>query len=46
MLHHLDIMDARMYDMNKAIGDTKEGKFSERIRSLDNISIYKSYLNK
>lgn len=46
MLHHLDIMDARMYDMNKALGDTKEGKFSERIRSLDNISIYKSFVKK
>ena len=46
MLHHLDIMDARMYDMNKALGDTEEGKFSERIRSLDNISVYKSSVNK
>ena len=46
MLHHLDIMDARMYDMNKALTDTEEGKFSERIWSLDNISIYKSFINK
>ena len=46
MLHHLDIMDARMYDMNKALADTEEGKFSERIWSLDNISIYKSFINK
>ena len=46
MLHHLDIMDARMYDMNRALADTKEGKFSERIRSLDNISVYKSFINK
>ena len=46
MLHHLDIMDARMYDMNKALRDTEEGKFSERIWSLDNISIYKSFINK
>jgi len=46
MLHHLDIMDARMYDMNKALTETKEGKFSERIRSLDNINIYKSFINK
>ena len=44
MLHHLDIMDARMYDMNKALTDTEEGKFSERIWSLDNISIYKSFI--
>ncbi len=46
MLHHLDIMDARMYDMNKALKDTAEGKFSERIWSLDSISIYKSFINK
>lgn len=46
MLHHLDIMDARMYDMNKALGDTEEGKFSERIRSLDNINVYKGFVNK
>ncbi|MCB2300619.1 3'-5' exoribonuclease YhaM family protein [Clostridium tagluense] len=46
MLHHLDIMDARMYDMNKALTDTAQGKFSERIWSLDNISIYKSFINK
>lgn len=46
MLHHLDVIDARMYDMNKALGDTEEGRFSERIWSLDNISIYKSFINK
>jgi 3'-5' exoribonuclease len=46
MLHHLDIMDARMYDMKKALTDTEQGKFSERIWSLDNLSIYKSFINK
>lgn len=46
MLHHLDVIDARMYDMNKALGDTEEGRFSERIWSLDNISVYKSFINK
>jgi len=46
MLHHLDIMDARMYDMNKALGNTKDGKFSERIRSLDNINVYKSFVKR
>lgn len=46
MLHHLDIMDARMYDMNKALLDTEKGKFSERIWSLENISVYKSFVNK
>lgn len=46
MLHHLDIIDARMYDMNKALGDTAEGRFSERIWSLDNVSVYKTFLTK
>lgn len=46
MLHHLDVIDARMYDMNKALGDTEEGKFSERIWSLDNLSVYKSFINR
>lgn len=42
MLHHLDILDARMYDMQKALNDVKEGEFSEKIYSLENISIYKA----
>lgn len=42
MLHYLDIMDARMYDMKKAIESADAGSFSERIRSLDNRQIYKS----
>lgn len=44
LLHHLDIIDARMYDMQKAIRDVKKGEFSEKIYSLDGISIYKSIL--
>lgn len=42
LLHHLDVMDARMYDMKKAIDDTEEGRFSERVWSLNNLSVYKS----
>lgn len=42
LLHYLDIMDARMYDMNQAISNTETGKFSERIWSLENRSVYKS----
>lgn len=44
LLHHLDMIDARMYDMKKALGDTEDGKFSERIWSLDNLSVYKSFV--
>lgn len=42
LLHHLDMIDSRMYDMNKALNETNVGCFSDRICSLDNISIYKS----
>ena len=53
MLHYLDVMDARMYDMKKAIKETKENEFSERIWSLDSRRIYnhgmyeknKNYMN-
>ncbi len=44
MLHHLDVLDARMYDMHKAIKDVKPGEFSEKIFSLDGINIYRSIL--
>ncbi len=45
MLHYLDIMDARMYDMKKASESCEPGEFSERIRSLDNRNIYKPSWN-
>ena len=41
ILHYLDTMDARMYDMQKAYENCEPGTFSERIRSLDFRSIYK-----
>lgn len=40
MLHYLDVLDARMYDMKKALNETKEGEFSERIWSLENRRVY------
>lgn len=42
MLHYLDNMDAKMYDMKKALEDTEEGKFSDGIWSLDKRRIYKA----
>lgn len=45
VLHMLDVMDARMYDMKKALGNTKEGEFSDRIWSLENRRVYKQNLN-
>ncbi len=44
MLHHLDVLDARMYDMKKATKDLKPGEFSEKVYSLDGINVYKSLI--
>lgn len=41
LLHHLDMIDARMYDMNRILGETESGSFSERIYSLEGRKIYK-----
>jgi 3'-5' exoribonuclease len=41
ILHYLDIIDARMFDMTKASKETKGGEFSDRIWSLENRRIYK-----
>ena len=40
VLHYLDILDARMYDMEEAVAHTEPGGFSERIWTLDNRRIY------
>lgn len=40
ILHHLDIIDASMYDMEKALGETQKGEFSERVWSLHNRQLY------
>ncbi len=40
VLHYLDILDARMYDMEEALSVTVPGGFSERIWTLDNRRIY------
>lgn len=41
LLHYIDVIDARMYDMKKVIDTLEDGKFSERVFSLDNRKIYK-----
>ena len=41
LLHYLDIVDARMYDMNAAYNNVEPGTFSDKIWSLDNRSVYK-----
>jgi 3'-5' exoribonuclease len=41
LLHYLDILDAHMFDMRKALGDTEPGKFSERLWTLHNRQLYR-----
>lgn len=41
VLHYLDILDARMFDMQDALVSTEPGRFSERVWTLDNRRLYK-----
>jgi 3'-5' exoribonuclease len=41
ILHYLDIVDARMYDMEEALFGTKPGEFSDKVWTLDNRKLYK-----
>ncbi len=41
LLHYLDILDARMFDMEAALEITAPGCFSEKVWTLDNRKIYK-----
>ena len=41
VLHYLDILDARMFDMQDALESTEPGSFSDRIWTLDNRKLYK-----
>ncbi|HOV69374.1 MAG TPA: OB-fold nucleic acid binding domain-containing protein [Clostridia bacterium] len=45
MLHHLDIIDARMYDYNKALKSIDKGQFSDWVRLLER-RLYKHGLSK
>jgi len=44
ILHYVDMIDARMYDMQEAIAATEPGGFSERIWTLDNRKLYRTKL--
>lgn len=46
LLHYLDMIDARMYDMNKALKDLPEEAFSEPVFVLDRRKLYKSKFSK
>ena len=40
VLHFLDILDARLYDMHKALDETQPGRFSEKLWTLHNRQLY------
>jgi 3'-5' exoribonuclease len=42
LLHYIDMIDARMYDMNKVLEKTPEGEFSEPVFVLDRRRLFKS----
>ncbi|HZK62227.1 MAG TPA: HD domain-containing protein [Anaerovoracaceae bacterium] len=42
ILHYLDMIDARMFDMQAALDATEPGEFSDRVWTLDNRKLYKS----
>ena len=41
LLHHLDDLDAKMYDMEDALEKTQPGEFSERVWTLHNRRLYR-----
>jgi 3'-5' exoribonuclease len=42
ILHYLDIIDARMYDMGRALERVEDGEFSDKMWLLNNRKLYKS----
>ena len=41
MLHYLDMIDAKMFDMQEALEKTEPGCFSDRVWTLDNRTLYR-----
>ena len=41
MLHYLDMIDAKMFDMQQALDATEPGEFSDRVFTLDNRTLYR-----
>lgn len=41
VLHYLDILDARLFDMREAVASVDPGHFSERVWTLDNRRVYR-----
>nr|WP_218076118.1 OB-fold nucleic acid binding domain-containing protein [Desulfuribacillus stibiiarsenatis] len=42
LLHYIDMIDSRMYDMEKALSNTENAKLSEKVWSLNNRRVYKT----
>ncbi|NLA84350.1 MAG: HD domain-containing protein [Clostridiales bacterium] len=45
ILHYLDMIDARMFDMQKALETVSPGEFSDKIWLLNNRQLYRPFLN-
>ena len=41
LLHYIDVIDARMYDMKKNLENVNKGELSDRVMSLNNRRFYK-----
>ena len=41
MLHYLDMIDAKMFDMQEVLEKTEPGQFSDRVWTLDNRTLYR-----
>jgi len=41
MLHYMDMIDAKMFDMEDALRNVEPGGFSEKVYTLDNRKLYK-----
>jgi 3'-5' exoribonuclease len=46
LLHYIDMIDARMYDMNKALKDMDDEQFTDPVFVLDRRRLYKSKYSK
>ena len=46
ILHYIDLIDARVYDFEDGLKNVEYGEFSDRVWTLDNISIYKRNFDK
>ncbi|WZL72941.1 HD domain-containing protein [Clostridiaceae bacterium 35-E11] len=46
LLHYIDLIDARMYDMTKVLSNTVPGQFSEKVWVLENRKLYQTTFDK